>query len=74
MGLDPRHRPMHCSPSHAVEVNQYKIEEDGRGCELRDNLPQAKRGRLAQRLARGQSPSSKKIQVMKILILYKTTK
>ena len=31
----------------------YKVEEDWQGCELSDNLPQAKRGRLATDVSSG---------------------
>ena len=38
----------------------YKIEEDWHRCQLRANLPQAKRGRLAMLLAQGKFSSLRK--------------
>ena len=53
-GSDPGCGPTQHSSSHAVEVSHtQKIEEDWHGSQLRDNLPQAKKGGLATDVSSG---------------------
>ena len=50
LGIDVHHLLLAMLWQHPT----YKIEEDGHRCQLRENLPQAKRGRLATDVSSGQ--------------------
>ena len=50
----------------------YKIEEDWQRCQLRDNLPQARRGRLAMAVSSGPIFLTKKNILCETLNCYRT--